>query len=141
MMKKATMLAACILLLTQGGALAHEGEMHGKKHRDTRMDKLHRIMPMYAEAQTKINGALEKGDATIVEAEAGKIAETIPDLKKAKPHKNLKKIDTFKKIADAFGSKVTATVALAKKGDIAGAKTAFKKAEEKCNECHATFRD
>ncbi|MBT1075816.1 cytochrome c [Geobacter grbiciae] len=141
MMKTATMLAACILLLAQGGALAHEGEMYGKKHHDARMDKLHRIMPMYAEAQTKINGALEKGDATTVEAEARKIAETVPALKKAKPHKNLKKIDTFKKIADAFGSKVMATVALAKKGDITGAKTAFKKAEEKCNECHATFRD
>ncbi|WP_246560137.1 cytochrome c [Geobacter grbiciae] len=96
---------------------------------------------MYAQVQAKINSALERGDATTVEAEAGKIAATIPDLKKAKPHKNLKKIDTFKKIADAFSSEVTATAALAKKGDLAGANAAFKKAEGKCSECHAKFRD
>lgn len=138
---KAIMLAGCILVLLQGSAFAHEGEKHGEKHHDARMSKLHKMMPMYAQVQAKINGALERGDATTVEAEAGKIAATIPDLKKAKPHKNLKKIDTFKKIADAFSSEVTATAALAKKGDLARANAAFKKAEGKCSECHAKFRD
>lgn len=140
-MKKTTVMAACALALIHGGAFAHEGEKHGTKHQDAQMDKFHKMMPMYAQVQANINSALEKGDAATVEAEAEKILTTIPDLKKSKPHKNLKKIGTFRKIADAFSAEVTATAALVKKGDIAGAKTAFKKAGERCNECHAKFRD
>lgn len=141
MMKKAIIHVACVLVLLQGGAFAHEGEKHGTKHQDAQMDKFHKMMPMYAQVRAKINGALKKGDAATVESEAGKILATIPDLKKSKPHKNLKRIDTFRKIADAFGTEVTATAALAKKGDIAGATAAFKKVEEKCDECHSKFRD
>ncbi|WP_298433504.1 cytochrome c [Geobacter sp.] len=140
-MKKTTILVACGFLLLHGGAFAHEGEKHGKKHQDARMERLHRMMPLYAQLQAKINGALEKGDAVTAEAEAEKMLATIPDLKNAKPHKSLKDIGTFRKIADAFGAEVTATAAMAKKGDIAGARSAFKKAEAKCNECHAKFRD
>lgn len=125
----------------QGAAFPHEGEKHVKKHTDAQMDKFHKIMPMYAQAQAEINGALEKGDAAAVEAGTEKILATIPYLKKSKPHKNLKKLDTFKKIAGAFNADVAATAAMAKKGDIAGAKDAFRKAGEKCDECHAKFRD
>lgn len=141
-MKKVTMLLACVLVLAQGNAFAHEGETHGKKHtQDAQMDKLHKMMPLYVQAQLRISQALEKGDAAAVEAEAGKILATIPDLKKSKPHKNLKQLDRFKKIADAFNADVTATAAMAKKGDLAGAGAAFRKAEHKCAECHAKFRD
>lgn len=140
-MRKRAILVGCVAVLTAGSAFAHEGKTHGGKHHDSRMEKLHAMMPRYAEAQAKINGALEKGDAATVEAEAGKMAATIPDLKKSKPHKNLKKIDTFRKIADAFGTEVTATAAMAKKGDVAGAGVVFRKAEKRCNECHAQFRD
>lgn len=140
-MKKTAMLVTCVLVLTQGGAFAKEGKKHGNGHHDAQMDRFHKMMPMYAQSQAKINGALEKGDAATVESEAEKILATIPDLKKSKPHKNLKKIDAFRKIADAFGADIEATAALAKKGDIAGARTAFKKAGERCDECHSKFRD
>ncbi|KIE44264.1 cytochrome c [Geobacter anodireducens] len=140
-MKRTTLLAACILALIHGGAFAHGEETHGKKHQDAQMDKFHKMMPMYAQVQAKINGALERKDAATVEAESEKILTTIPDLKKSTPHKNLKKIGTFREIADAFSAEVSATAALAKKGDIAGARTAFKDAGERCNECHAKFRD
>lgn len=131
----------CVLAMIHGSAFAHGVEKHGKNHRDAQMDRFHKMMPMYAQAQAKINEALNKGDAAAAEAEAEKILATIPDLKKSKPHKNLEKIATFKKIADAFGADVTTTADMAKKGDLAGAKTSFRKAEERCNECHAKFRD
>lgn len=135
------MLVACVLVLIHGGAFAHGVEKHGKKHSDAQMDRFHKMMPMYAQGQAKINEALDKGEAAAVEAEAQQILATIPDLKKSKPHKNLKKIATFKKIADGFGTDVKTTAEMAKKGDFAGARAAFRKAEERCNECHATFRD
>ncbi|CAG0990201.1 cytochrome c [Geobacter sp.] len=140
-MKMTIMLMVWAFLLTHGIAFAHGGEKHGTNHSDAQMDRFHKMMPMYAQVQAKINEALEKGDTSAVEAEAEKILATIPDLKKSKPHKNLKKIATFKKIADAFGADVTATAGMAKKGDLAGARTSFRKAEERCNECHAKFRD
>ena len=140
-MKKVIKLVGCVLVLLQGSAYAHEGEMHGEKHHDARMSKLHKMMPMYAQIQAKVNSAMGKGDAATVAAEAEKILATIPDLKKSKPHKNLKKIGTFRKIADDFSSDVKATAVMAKKGDLAGATAAFKKAGERCDECHSKFRD
>lgn len=131
----------CVLAMIHGGAFAHGVEKHGKHHRDAQMDRFHKMMPMYAQAQAKINEALNKGDAAAAEAEAQQILATIPDLKKSKPHKNLKKLGTFKKIADAFGTDVKTTADMAKKGDFVGARAAFRKAEERCNECHAKFRD
>ena len=140
-MKKTATLVACLLVLAQGGAFAHEGEKHGKKPHDAQMDKFHTMMPMYAQTQAKINSAMEKGDAATVAAEAEKILATIPDLKKSKPHKNLKKIGTFRKIADAFGSEGKTTAVMAKKEELAGATAAFKKAGKRCDECHSKFRD
>ena len=52
------------------------------------MDKLHKMMPMYAQSQAKINEALLNEDVETVKNETGMILATIPDLKNAKPHKN-----------------------------------------------------
>lgn len=140
-MKKVAALTTCAFLLMQGGAFAHEGEKHEKTHKtDAQMQKLHDMMPTYAVALAKLEGALEKGDPAAVEAEGGKLLATTPDLKKAKPHKNLKQLKTFRRIAAGFENDVKETVELAKKGDFVKAKSAFKKAEAKCAECHAKFR-
>lgn len=131
----------CAFLLIHGWAFAHEGEKHEKSQKtDAQMQKLHDMMPMYAMALAKLEAALEKGDPTAVEAEAGKLLATTPDLREAKPHKNLKQLKTFRSIAAKFEGDLKETVELAKKGDFAKAKTAFGKAEAKCAECHAKFR-
>ncbi|WP_298272392.1 cytochrome c [Geobacter sp.] len=140
-MKKVCLLVAVAIVFTRGGAFAHEGEVHGKKHSDAQMDKFHRMMPMYAQAQAKIKGALEKGDVATVASESEKILATIEDLKKSRPHKNPKHLGTFRKIADAFAADVRATATMARRGDVTGAGAAFRKAEGRCNECHAGFRD
>lgn len=141
-MKKVMTTMACAILLVQGGAFAHEGEKHQGKQKDAaQMNKLHKMMPMYAQIQAKINEALEKGDKAAVEAETGKILATTSDLKTAKPHKNIKQIAAFRKIASAFAGDVKATAALAKKGDFTGAGAVFANAQKKCDECHAKFRD
>lgn len=140
-MKRIAAISICALLLIQGGALAHEGEKHEKKQKaDPQMQKLHGMMPMYGMALAKVETALEKKDVAAVEAEAGKMLATTPDLKKAKPHKNLKQLKTFTNIAAGFESDLKETVELAQKGDFDKAKAAFKKAEEKCAKCHAKFR-
>ena len=140
-MKRVLAAMACVVLLLQGAAFAHEGEKHQGKHKeDARMDKMHKMMPEYARIQARITEALDKGDAAAVEAETGKILATIPDLKKAKPHKNLKELATLRKIASTFEEEVKATAALAKRGDIAAAKAAFANVRKKCEECHAKFR-
>ena len=90
-MKRVAITISAILLL-QGCAFAHEGENHALSHKENAaMAKLHKMMPMYARAQAKINAALEKEDAATVTQETRKILATIPDLKKAKPHKNAPK--------------------------------------------------
>jgi cytochrome c556 len=141
-MKRVAAITIFAFLLVQGVAFAQEGEKHGGKHMaDPRMQKLHDMMPMYAMTLAKINVALEKGDAATVELETGKILATTSDLKKAKPHKNLKEHKSLREIASAFEGEVKATIAMSKKGDFTGAKAAFAKAQKKCDECHAKFRD
>jgi cytochrome c556 len=141
-MKRAMVIAIGAVLLLQGGAFAHEGEMHGHGHQaDAQMQKLHAMMPMFAVEQSKVETALEKGDRAAVETGAGKMLAAVPDLKKSKPHKNLKHIKLFKSTAARFEHDLTDTVRLANKSDFAGAKVAFKNAEAKCAECHAKFRD
>ena len=105
------------------------------------MAKLHKMMPMYARAQVKINAAMEKEDSATVVKETRKILATIPDLKKAKPHKNLRELKAMGKIAAEFEKDVGNTVALAKKFEFAGARIAFENAQKRCNECHVKFRD
>lgn len=124
-----------------GVVFAHGGMEHGNMHRDEAMVKQHHMMDMYAQTQAKINESLRKHDAKAAEVEAGKILATIPTLKALTPHKNLKEQKALPKIAAAFEANMKTVEAKAKKGDIAGAKAAFRKAEDRCNECHAKFRD
>jgi soluble cytochrome b562 len=125
-----------------GFAFAHGTEKHGKTvPADSQMMKLHAMMPMFSQASAKLETSLEKGEVAAVEAEAGKITTAISDLKKSKPHKNIKQRKKYVELAVELEETVTTTVNLAKKGDLAGAKTAFKKVEEVCAACHAKFRD
>jgi len=145
MKKRWSIAALCLLLgsLTMyGQALAHGTEKHGKsKPADAQMKKLHDMMPMFSVASAKLETALEKGDAAAVEAEARRILAALPDLKKSKPHKNVKQRDKFVELAKKQEETVTVTVELAKKGDFSGARAAYKKVEAICAECHAKFSD
>ncbi len=118
----------CLMLGTltfYGQAFAHGTEEHGKTTPvDAQMKKLHAIMPMFSVASAKLKTALEKGDAATVEAEAGKILAAIPDLKKSRPHKNIKQRKNFAVLAADFDKRA-----------------AFKKVEEQCAACHAKFRE
>jgi len=134
-------IAGFLLFSVAGVVAAQEGMEHDRMHMDEVMVKQHHMMYMYAQAQAKINESLRKGDAKVAEVEARKILETIPALKAATPHKNLKERKALRQIAAAFEADVKKTVAAAKKGDFAGAKSAFAKAEERCNQCHSKFRD
>ena len=125
-----------------GQASAHGTEKHGtSKPANAQMKKLHDMMPMFSVASAKLETALEKGDAATVEVEAGKILAALPDLKKSKPHKNVKQRKKFVELAKQQEETLTSTVDLAKKGDFVGARAAFKKAEGICAECHAKFSD
>jgi len=140
-MKSAVIIVSAILLI-QSLAFAHEGEKHSKSHKeDTHMGNLHKMMPMYAQAQAKITAAMEKKDAATAEKEIGKILATMPDLKNAKPHKNLKALKAMRKIASAFEEDIRSTSALIEKRDFSGASVAFENAQRRCNECHVKFRD
>lgn len=140
-MKRAAIAISAILLI-QGWAFAHEGENHSKNHKeDAQMDKLHKMMPMYAQAQAKINEALLNEDVATIKKETGKILATITDLKNAKPHKNFKQLATFRKMASAFEGEVKKTAEKAKIRDFLGAREAFLIAEMRCNQCHVKFRD
>lgn len=140
-MKRVMIFLICASLLSQVAAFAHEGKEHIDHADEAQMHKLHKMMPIYAQVQARIAEALGRGDATTVETETGKLLATIPDLKKAKPHKNLNQLKTFRSIATSFGKDITETINLAKNGDFVKAKDIFKKAEAKCVECHAKFRD
>lgn len=76
-----------------------------------------------------------------VEAEAGKLLKSVPDLKKSKPHKNIKQRKKICRTGTNLEMAVNHTVSLAQKSDFAGAKVAFKKVEEACAACHTKFRD
>lgn len=111
-----------------GFAFAHGTEKHGKTvPADSRMMKLHAMMPMFSQASAKLETSLEKGEVAAVEAEAGKITTTISDLKKSKPHKNIKQRKKYVELAVELEETVTTTVDLAKKGDLAGQKQLLKK--------------
>lgn len=123
-------------------AFAHGTEKHGKTTAaGVQMQKLHAMMPLLSVASANLESALDKGDIAAVETEANKILAAVPDLKKSKPHKNVKQRKTFVEVAVNLDRAVVTTAELAKKGDFAGAKAAFKKVEEACAACHAKFRD
>jgi hypothetical protein len=141
-MKRFTAITATVFFLHQGLVFAYEGEDHQQMHKvNGTMARLHKIMPMYAQAQARINAALEKRDAAMVEKETGKILATITDLKKAKPHKNLQELRAMRRIASAFEEDVRKTALLIKKRDFSGAAVAFENAQRHCNECHVKFRN
>ena len=131
----------CLVLGASGQALAHGTEKHDKAApADAQMKKMHDMMPMFSLASARLETSLEKGDTAAVESEAGKMLAAIPDLKKSKPHKNIKQRKEFVELATKMKRNLISTVELAKSGDLAGAKTAFKKVEEICAACHAKFR-
>ena len=125
--------------------ITSKASAHGKVSRggtvDAQMKKLHAMMPMFSIASAELETALEKGDSAAALTHAEKIKTATPDLKKSKPHKNVKQRKKFVEIATSFDDATTSMVDLIKKDDIAGAKTAFKKVEELCAVCHAKFRD
>jgi cytochrome c556 len=136
----ALFLAAGSLLVMPVKVLAHGKEEH-KVVMDEQMKKLHAIMPMFSLASAQMETALEKGDLAIVESEAEKITAAVPELKKSKPHKNIKQWSKFVYHASNLEKAVITTVDLAKKRDSVEAKAAYKKIEETCAACHAKFRD
>lgn len=131
----------CLVLGAYGQALAHGAGKHGKATpADAQMEKMHAMMPMFSLASARLEKSIEKGDTAAVESEAGKMLAAIPDLKKTKPHKNIKQRKEFVELATRMERNLISTVELVKSGDLAGAKTAFKKVEEICAACHAKFR-
>ena len=130
------------ILILSSIASARDTEKHTKMvPADAQMKKLHAMMPMFSLASAALETALEKGDVTVVETEAEKIIAAIPDLKKSKPHKNIKQRKKFVEFAATLEETISYTAALAKQGDFVGAKAAFKNVEITCAACHAKFRD
>jgi soluble cytochrome b562 len=135
-------LTAGSLLVMPIEVLAHGTEKHGNMvPTDAQMKKLHAIMPMFSLACANMETALEKGEIAIVASEAEKITTAIPELKKSKPHKNIKQWSKFVNHASNLEKAVITTADLAKKGDLVEAKAAYKKVEATCAACHAKFRD
>ncbi|MFZ2949175.1 MAG: hypothetical protein WA003_06790 [Desulfuromonadaceae bacterium] len=133
-------LSAGMLLIKPVGASAHGKDSRGGTA-DAQMKKLHAMMPMFSIASAELEAALEKGDSAAALVQAAKIKAAASDLKKSKPHKNIKQRKKFVEIAINFDEAIVSTVDLIKKDDVSGAKAAFKKVEELCAICHATFRD
>ena len=128
-------LAAGMLLNKPSEVSAHS------KDADAQMKKLHAMMPMFSVASAELESALEKGDAVAAKVQVDKIQGAVPDLKKSKPHKNVKQRKKFVELATKFEETVASTMELIKKDDLSGAKAAFRKIEEVCAACHARFRD
>jgi cytochrome c556 len=137
-----TLRVAVGLLTLHGVAYAHGTEKHGKMVPvDAQMKKLHAMMPMFSVASAELESALEIGDKAAAKTQADKILVSVPDLKKSKPHKNVKQRIKFVELATNLDETITSTVDFIKKDDLSGAKIAFKKVEEICAACHAKFRD
>lgn len=134
------LLGMAIMLVRPDLVSAHGKDSHSG-HMDEQMKKLHSMMPMFSIASAELKTALEKGDSATALIQADKIKAATPDLIKSKPHKNIKQRKKFVELATSFEEAVTSTVDLAKKGDFAGAKAAFKNAEKACAACHAQFRN
>jgi len=129
-------------LTMNGQALAHGTEHHRKMTPEdaARMAKLHAMMPVFSAAAAGLEAALEKGDTPAAEEEAGKILAAIPDLKQAKPHRNVTQRKKFQALAARLEETVASAAGLARKGDFPGARSAFAKVEQACAACHAKFR-
>jgi len=99
------------------------------------------MMPMFSRSAANLESALGRGDAASAEAEAGKMLAAIPDLKKAKPHKNVKMRKKFVEMATNLEVAVRQIDGFVQRSDFPSAKSAFKKVDEACAACHAIFRD
>jgi len=131
-----------VLLVLPEMASAHGSNNHrSNKSADAQMRKLHAIMPMFSIASAELELALEKGDAAVAKSKADLILAAIPDLKKSRPHKNIKRLKSFVNIASNLEETITFTAVMAGKGDFVAAKAAFKNAEKACSACHEKFRD
>lgn len=135
-------LSFLLTIVTCGLAFAHGAEKHNKSvSADVQMQKLHAMMPMFSVASAALESAIEKQDSTAVHIETGKILTAIPDLKKSKPHKNIKQKKKFIELATNLETALNATASLANNNDFSGAMSSFRKIEETCAACHAKFRD
>lgn len=139
-MKTILAVTAGALLLVSGAAQAREEHQHGKSHAESRMAKLHKMMPRYAKAGALIEASLDKGDLKGVTKQTDYLLSTTADLKKSKPHKNVAQLAEFQKIAAEFELDVNKVAESAKAGDIAGARAAFASAKDRCNSCHTKFK-
>ncbi len=133
-------LAAGLLFINPIEASAHGKEHHGGAA-DAQMERLHAMMPFFSIASAELESTLDKGDTVGANTVAEKIMAYVPDLKKSKTHKNAKQRKKFVELAANFEKAMTFTVDRINKGDLSGAKAAFKKVEKVCAVCHATFRD
>lgn len=131
-------LSAGMLFINPVKAPAHGKNSHDG---DEQMKKLHNMMPVFSVALAECDTALINGDVAAAKAPADKIMAAAPDLKRCKPHKNVKQRKKFVELATYFEESVSSTVALIKKDDLSGAKAALKKVEEACTVCHSKFRD
>ena len=136
----AMFLSASILFIMPIDTFAHGTAPYGG-HMDEQMKKLHAMMPMLSIASAELETALEKGNLADALVQANKIKAAAPDLKKSKPHKNVKQRKKFVELATSFDKAIASTVDLIKKDELSGAKASFKKVEELCAACHAKFRD
>lgn len=129
---------AVMMMVVTGMASAHGP---GKHAADAQMTLLHKAMQLYESAQVRIEAAFKRGDLKAADEELGRMIETIPDLKKSRPHKGLKHLDDFKRAAADFDKDLRQARTLAQQGNLDGAKHSFSRASQKCASCHAAFRD
>ncbi|GFO70808.1 hypothetical protein GMLC_43870 [Geomonas limicola] len=142
-MKKIGRIMTCAALgvVALGGiAAAHGTGEHGGMSHDPQMQKLHAMMPMFSESSAQLETALAKGDQAAADHEAGRILAAIPDLKKSRPHRNVKLKKGFVKLAGQLGEQTTQVRDLARKGEFPAARAAFQKLEATCGECHEKYR-
>lgn len=129
-------LALCI------SAFAHDAKLHEKMvPTDIQMKKLHAMMPMFSRESAGLESAINSRDITALKMHSDKILSAVPDLKKSKPHKNLKQTAEFKILADKLGVDVKTVVSFAEQGDFTEAQRTFKNLETRCAECHSKYRD
>lgn len=134
-------LAGSLLLLHVPAVAAQDWMEHHGAHMDDAMARQHLLMAGYAESQYKINAALKNRDNATIVVETRKLLATISDLKKTRPHRNLKERGKVAIIATGFEKDLVTVVSKAKKKDFVGAEKAFRMAEKRCEACHARFRD
>jgi cytochrome c556 len=135
--------ALCLgLALNASAARAHGSAAHGgDQAAQDQMKKLHAMMPMFSIALADLESALEKGDAARAGQEADRILAAVPDLKKSRPHKNVKQRKQFVAAASGLESSVKAVAGKVREGDLAAARGTFKDVEAQCAACHERFRD